>query len=318
MQKRVLGNTGLTVSEIAFGGVEIGVPYGIGVKSRKDMLSDSVAIDLLHAAIDSGVNFFDTARMYGESERIMGEAFKERREEVVICTKCRHFIQPDGSIPDNKEIEKVVEASLEESLKALQTGYIDIFMLHQAPMKLLNNKKIADIFSELKQNGKIRATGVSTYKSEETKRAIETGVWDVIQLPYSLMDQRQSEFFEMAFKKGVGLVIRSVLLKGLLSNRGRGLHPALRDVEKHIESYNRLLKGQDYNLPGMAIKFALSSREVSSVLVGIDRYEYLEESLRAADGRYLDKILLAKAKELAYPDPDFLDLPYWDKMGWLK
>ena len=68
----------------------------------------------------------------------------------------------------------------------------------------------------------------------------------------------------------------------------------------------------------MAIKFALSSREVSSVLVGIDRYEYLEESLRAADGRYLDKILLAKAKELAYPDPDFLDLPYWDKMGWLK
>ena len=90
MIKRTLGNTGIHVSEIAFGGVEIGVPYGIGVKSAADMLSVKEAINLLHTAIDSGINFFDTARMYGTSENIMGNAFKSRRSEVVIATKCRH------------------------------------------------------------------------------------------------------------------------------------------------------------------------------------------------------------------------------------
>jgi aryl-alcohol dehydrogenase-like predicted oxidoreductase len=318
MQKRALGKTGLRVSEIAFGGVEIGIPYGIGVKSKEDMLSESEAIDLLHLAIDSGINFFDTARMYGESERIMGEAFKGCRDKVLICTKCRHFVDPDGNIPEDDALEKIIESSLEESLKTLQTDHVDVFMLHQAPMKVLENEKIADIFLKLQRSGRITATGASTYKPEETKKAIESGVWNVIQLPYNLMDQRQSEFFSKALQSGVGLVIRSVLLKGLLSDRGRGLHPALSDVEEHLKIYNELLDGKDYNLPALATKFALSNPEVSSVLVGIDRREYLEQSLVAADGKYLDNKSLQRAKDLAYPDPEFLNLPYWDRMNWLK
>ncbi len=318
MQKRALGNTGLFVSEIAFGGVEIGIPYGIGVKSKEDMLSEEEAIDLLHMAIDAGINFFDTARMYGESERIMGEAFKGCREKVLICTKCRHFIDQEGNIPEDDELERIIESSLGESLKTLQTDHVDVFMLHQAPMKVLENEKIANIFLKLKRSGRIKATGASTYTTAETKKAIESGVWNVIQLPYNLMDQRQSELFSTAVHNGVGLVVRSVLLKGLLSDRGRGLHPALRDVEEHLKTYNELLEGKDYNLPALATKFALSSPEVSSVLVGIDRREYLEQSLIAADGKYLYHKTLQRAKELAYPDPEFLNLPLWDRMNWLK
>lgn len=86
MNKRLLGQTGIKVSEIAFGGVEIGIPYGIGVSIKTDMISESEAICLLHEAIDSGINIFDTARMYGASESIMGRAFKGRRDQVVICT----------------------------------------------------------------------------------------------------------------------------------------------------------------------------------------------------------------------------------------
>src|SRR5690606_18932773 len=91
MFKRKLGNTGLMVSEIAFGGVEIGMPYGIGIQGEKDMLSEKQAITLLHTATDMGVNFFDTARMYGNSETLMGKAFRDRRKEVIIATKCFHF-----------------------------------------------------------------------------------------------------------------------------------------------------------------------------------------------------------------------------------
>ncbi|MEO6933387.1 MAG: aldo/keto reductase, partial [Chitinophagaceae bacterium] len=100
MLLRSLGNTGFKVSEIAFGGVEIGLPYGIGVKDQADMLSHAEAIRLLHAAIDGGINFFDTARLYGESELIMGKAFKDRRENVLIATKCKHFREANGQIPD--------------------------------------------------------------------------------------------------------------------------------------------------------------------------------------------------------------------------
>jgi len=78
MNKRLLGQTGIQVSEIAFGGVEIGLPYGIGIKSKADMPSREESVRLLHTAVDSGINFFDTARMYGLSESIMGNAFKDR------------------------------------------------------------------------------------------------------------------------------------------------------------------------------------------------------------------------------------------------
>lgn len=318
MIRRPLGKTGIEVSEVAFGGVEIGMPYGIGIKSGNDMLSETEAIHLLHAALDSGINFFDTARMYGNSENIMGMAFKKSRSEVVIGTKCRHLRDSNGAIPVDSKLKKLIVSSLHESLEALQTDYVDLFMLHQADLEILGNEVISSIFSNLKKSGKCRATGVSTYSVEETQKAIETGTWDVIQLPFNLMDQRQEAVFSLASQKGVGIVIRSVLLKGLLSDRGKGLHTALAAVEKHINCYDELLEGTNYNLSTLATKFALSFPEVSSILVGIDRPEYLFKSLEAANGIYLNNPQLARAKELAYPDPVFLNLPYWDKMNWLK
>jgi aryl-alcohol dehydrogenase-like predicted oxidoreductase len=317
MHKRSLGNSGLSVSEIAFGGVEIGIPYGIGVKDRSDMLSHLEAIKLLHAALDGGINFFDTARLYGESELIMGKAFHDRRDKVALATKCKYFRDADGQIPSYVALKKIIESSLKESLNALQTDHVDIFMLHQADIAILQNKDVSRVFSELKDSGLIRATGASTYSVEETTLAIESKAWDVIQLPFNLMDQRQQKVFASAAANGVGLVIRSVLLKGLLSSKGRELHPALKDVEEHVKKYNTLLDDSINDLPSLATKFALSFKEVSSVLVGIDRIDYLERSLQSANGIYLGEKKLAQAKALRYPDPEFLDLPKWDRLGWL-
>lgn len=317
MKKRPLGRTGISVSEIAFGGVEIGIPYGIGVKDKSDMLSHAESVSLLHSALDGGINFFDTARHYGESEAIMGRAFRGRRDQVVLATKCAHFLDEDGGIPPYATLKERITASLEESLRALQTDFIDVYMLHQSDHGILEDDGVARVFEELKGSGKIRACGLSVYQLEETALALAKGCWDVIQLPFNLMDQRQASLFSEARTRGVGLIIRSVLLKGLLSERGRNLHEALRDVESHIQGYRRLL-GEDFpDLPTLATKFALSFPEVSSVLVGIDRAEYLEKTLLAADGHYLSKARLAEAEALAYPDPGFLDLPKWHKLGWL-
>jgi aryl-alcohol dehydrogenase-like predicted oxidoreductase len=191
-------------------------------------------------------------------------------------------------------------------------------MLHQADMEILENEEISTIFSNLKKEGRCRATGVSTYLPEETKKAIEVGMWDVIQVPFNLMDQRQGAFFPLASEKGVGIMIRSVLLKGLLSDRGEGLHPALKEVEQHIMRYHELLDESVCDLSTLATKFALSFPEVSTILVGIDRTEYLYKTVEAANGIYLNNKILASAKELSYPDPGFLNLLYWDKMNWLR
>ena len=318
MKKRPLGNTGIDVSEIAFGGVEIGMPYGIGVKNTNDMLSEKEAINLLHAALDNGINFFDTARMYGTSENIMGKAFKGKRSDVVICTKCRHFLDNKDRIPSHSIVTDIIENSLDESLDALQTDHVEVFMLHQANLDILENDGISSVFQNLKKEGKIKATGVSTYTQEETQKAIETGLWDVIQLPFNLMDQRQAAFFAEAKEKGIGLVVRSVLMKGLLSDRGKNLHPALNEVEQHISGYINLQDLSGYSLPMLATKFALSFPEISSILVGIDREEYLEQSVEAANGVYLDNDMMKEARQSAFPDADFLNLHHWSKMNWLK
>jgi len=318
MKKRDLGKTGIEVSEIAFGSVEIGMPYGIGIKGREDMLSEEGAIELLNEALDRGINFFDTARMYGNSEQIIGKAFKNRRDEIVLCTKCRHLKDNDGELLKGVEIDEIIINSFNESLDALKTGFVDVLMLHQVDNEILENREIADTFIKLKREGRIKATGISTYTIEDTKKAIDLGIWDVIQLPFNLMDQRQASLFEQARQKGVGIVVRSILLKGLLSDRGKNLHPALKDVEKHIENFDDFLDQINLSLPEFAIKFGLSYPEVSAVLVGLDKFSYLQQTFKAANGIYLNEEELERAKDLSYPDPGFLNLPYWDKMNWLK
>ncbi len=310
MNQRELGNTGIQVSEIAFGGVEIGMPYGLGVNGKKDMLSKSESIRLLHDAIDGGINYFDTARMYGASEEIMGKAFKNKRDKVVIATKCNHLKGSNG-------INNQIRQSLSKSLGALQTDFVDVFMLHSVNKEILKNETIKETFLRLKEEKLVRSTGVSTYTIEESRLAINSGVWDVVQIPFNLMDQSQENIFELAKNKGIGLIVRSVLFKGILTDKGRDLHEALSSVEQHIKLFDDLLIETNTDLATLATKFALSYEQISSVLVGIDKPYYLKKALSLADGNYLKNKQLQTVKKLQYPNPEFLDLIKWNQMGWL-
>ncbi|MCC5938343.1 MAG: aldo/keto reductase [Lunatimonas sp.] len=312
-----LGNTGLRVSEVAFGGVEIGLPYGIGVRSEADMLQEREAVNLLSRSLEEGINFFDTARMYGESERLMGIAFASKRDQVVISSKCRHFRDQKGQLPESGELTQIIHRSVEESLLALRTDYLDLFMLHQADEEILQREEIIGAFLALKQSGKVRSIGASTYTVAESTVAVESGIWQVVQLPFNLLDQRQATVFDGAANRGVGLVIRSVLLKGLLSERGKNLPLPLERVEEHIQKLADLAGTMNIDLTTLAIRFALSFEAVSSVLVGIDRESYLLHAIEAARNPHLDENVFDTVKRLAFPDPEFIDLPHWDRMGWL-
>lgn len=318
MKKRKLGNTGIEVSEMAFGTVALGLPYGLGIEEASQMLPGDEAIRLLQAALAEGINFFDTARQYGKSEMLLGRAFRAHRKEVIIATKCAHLRRPDHTLPTEKELAAAIERSLAASLEALQTDYVDVLMLHDGDEELIRHEGIKKLFQRYKKEGRIRATGVSTYTPEETKAVIDSGGWDMVQVPFNLMDQRHSVLFEELERKGTGIVIRSVLLKGLLSEQRPPLHPALQEVEQHIATYGPLTQATGLRLPELATKFVLSFPQVSAVLVGIDRMEYLQEALGSVRGGILETAFFKQAREGAFKDPGFLNLHQWSVKGWLK
>lgn len=291
------------------------MPYGIGAPAANHMPTETAAVQLLQAALAAGINFIDTAREYGQSEMIIGKAFKTTRSEVVIATKCKHLHQPDTIVQTG--FAASIEQSLAESLDALQTDYADIFMLHDNDPQIVHNPEVIDTFGNLKKSGRIRATGVSTYTPEETLATIESGHWDVIQVPFNLLDQRQEQLFDLAHRKGVAVVVRSVLMKGLLAKNTGPLHPALHSVEQCIARLVELAQQWQMALPALATRFALSFKEISAVLVGLDKPEYLVQSLQTADGRYFSPAQLQQLQSMAYVDPAFINLHHWHVKGWL-
>jgi aryl-alcohol dehydrogenase-like predicted oxidoreductase len=315
MQKRSLGKTGIMVSEIAFGGVEIGLPYGV----HKELMPQDAAINLLKAAVDSGINFFDTARMYGCSEERMGMAFKGMRDKLVVSSKCPHLRLADGTIRSMMALSPFVEESLHTSLKMLGTDYLDVYLIHGADAEIMKIDEVGDVFETIKRKGYVRAIGVSTYGFADFKLACEDGRWDVVQLAFNLMDQTAADMFPVARQTGIGIVVRSVLMRGILTDVGVDLtHGKLYPVAEHRKKYLELLKDKNDSLSDLATKFVLSFADVSSVLVGIDKMEFLEKAVALANGTYLDDAILAQIKQLAYPDPDFLNLAIWDRNGWTK
>ena len=192
---------------------------------------------------------------------------------------------------------------------------VDVLMLHQADIEILQNEAVCRTFEDIIKEGLSMAIGASTYTVEESEVAINSGLWEVIQLPYNLLDQRQSKVFDLGAEKGVGMVVRSVLLRGMLSDRGKNLKAPLAEIEKHIANYAVLAAEEGLTLPEYATRFVLDQPNVSSVLVGIDKPLYLEKALETAHQPALSKKLMDGA--IPFPDPEFINIPYWDRMGWL-
>jgi aryl-alcohol dehydrogenase-like predicted oxidoreductase len=316
MESRPLGRTGLRVSLLSFGCVELGLPYGIGILSRADMLSDDQAVELLQAAAARGVTFYDTAPSYGTSEQLLGRAFAACRDRVVICTKCPALTGDDGRVLPKRALRDRLLTSLDSSLKALRTDHVDILMLHKLEEPAITNDEVAELFADLKSQRTIRAAGVSTYPGGVTARVIESGRWDVIQLAFNLLDQRETAYLEAAAAAGIGIVVRSVLFKGILTDRGRELHPELKFIQDHRDRCAAAVP-QGMALAEFATRYAMSKCGVSTVLVGIDRFEYLDQALAMGEAGALTPEQLALGDSMVFPDPNDIDMPGWHAKGWL-
>lgn len=308
MNYRRLGRTNLQVSEISLGTVELGMDYGIPAQGAHRRPSGADAGRLLNRALDLGVNLIDTAQAYGGSEVIIGQALKSRRDEYILATKIGSLSWEGYS---GTELRKRVEASITESLQALQTDIIDLLYIHNATPELIQQGEIVEIMEWARQAGHARFIGTTTYGEAAPLAVLEDGHFDCIQVAYNLLDRQFEErVLPLAKEKDIGVVIRSVLLKGALTYRYVHLPEELHELREAVDAVNSLCSAQSSGLPELAYRFVLGQPVVSTALVGTARIHELQEIVSFAGCTALPAELLNDIREIVV-SPDQLNPGTW-------
>jgi len=211
MQYRTLGKTGFKVSEVSFGSWAIGGTWGT--------VDDATSLSALQEAVDNGVNFFDTADVYGDgrSERLVGKLAKSQKQRIYIATKAGRALNPHVAEGYNL---KNITAFVESSLKRLDVDALDLLQLHCPPTEVYNNEAFFEGLKTLKKDGKIKNLGVSVEKVDEAMRAIEYDHVTTVQIIFNMFRHKPAElFFEAAKAKNVGILARVPLASGMLTGK---------------------------------------------------------------------------------------------------
>lgn len=310
---RTLGRSNLQVSPLALGTVELGIDYGIAAPGHFGRPPEADAIALVHATLDAGINFIDTARGYGESETVLGKALRGRRHEAILATKVGVHL-PDGSVPTGAALRQHMLDSLATSLRLLQTDYVDVWQIHNTDVAVLaQSETIAAVFDEARQAGKIRSTGGSFYGAVTPIQGIHLNIFDVIQVTYSVFDQRLVEqVFPLAERHNIGVLVRSVLLRGALTDRADHLPDRLETLRARSRQYRQIVaeSGTGLTPAQAAIAFALAQPQISSVLIGIRSIDELAENLPALNMKLPDA-LIGQLTALRLDDEDLLNPGTW-------
>ena len=297
MNYRILGKTGFEVSEISLGTWQVGGKWG-------DKFDHSNADRILNEAIDRGVNFIDTADVYGggESEKAVGKLLRSRSERIYVATKCGRRLQPHTN---EAYTPRALRNFVEDSLKNMGVDTIDLIQLHCPPTAVYYRPEIFEMFDQLITEGKILKLGVSVEKVEEALKAIEYPHVDTVQIIFNIFRQRPRElFFEQAQKKNIGVIVRVPLASGLLSGKfdenttfSEGDH---RNFNRQGAGFDKgeTFAGIDYptgleavaalkqsfpnvTLSALALKWILLFEEVSCVIPGASNVEQVIANVNA-------------------------------------
>ena len=314
MKYRELGRTGWKISEISFGAWAIGGTWG--------KVDDRESLAALHAAIDGGVNFFDTADVYGDgrSERLMAKLKKERKDKFYIATKAGRRLNPHTAEGYNR---RNLTAFVERSLKNLRADAIDLLQLHSAPTEVYYMPEVFAVLDDLVKAGKIRHYGVSVEKVEEALKAIEFPGVQSVQIIFNILRQRPAElFFPEARRRRVGILARLPLASGLLSGKLTRTSTFARDDHRHFnrhgEAFDRgeTFSGVDYEtglklveqlrplapagmtMPQLALRWILEFPAVTCAIPGAKRPAQVQENVAASDQPRLSRTAMKKIQAL--------------------
>ena len=314
MEYRELGRTGWRISAISFGGWAIGGTWG--------PVDDRESLAALHRAVDLGVNFFDTADVYGDghSERLLGQLRRERRETLYIATKAGRRLDPHTADGYNRQN---LTAFVERSLKNLRTDTIDLLQLHCPPTEVYYTPEVFGILDDLVKQGKIRYYAVSVEKVEEGLKALEYPGVQSVQIIFNIFRQRPAElFFSEAKRRRVSIVARVPLSSGMLTGKMRrdttfspDDHRAFNrqgeafdrgetfsgvDFETGLQAVEALrpLAPEGTTMAQFALRWILMFDAVTCTIPGAKRPAQVEENVRAADLPPLPDATMAKVREV--------------------
>lgn len=311
MQFRTLGRTGLTVSALSFGTVSLGVDYGIASPGNYGCPTDSEALNLLRMAADSGITLFDTAPAYGKSEQLLGKALARERD-CLFASKITVPSSDDGQLPHAAVVRKGTMASIDLSLRSLQRDCLDIVQIHNATVEIIMRGDVAELLIEARQSGKIRFLGASVYTEAEALAVINAGCFDLLQLPFSILDQRPAvRVLQAAETAGVAILNRSALLKGVLSTKGQWLPSELAVLCQGAQQVVSALAGCWEALPETALRFCLTVPQIASVLIGARTGEELSQALAAEANGGLTADQFQCCQELALDVGELLNPATW-------
>ncbi len=295
MQYRILGKSDLSISVIGFGCMSL-------------QMNDASNDKLINKAIDSGINFFDTADIYqnGENEICLGKAVMHLRDKIIIATKVGNKIKKVGSGLDWDASKKHVLSAVEQSLKRLQTDYIDLYQLHGGTIGDPIDETI-EAFEMLKQQGKIRNYGISSIRPNVIREYVKRSNIVSVMMQYSILDRRPEEVcFDLLEQNNIGVLARGSVAKGLLIDKPveNYLNYDIGDVSKAATAV-ALLSNEQRNNAQTALRFVLNEKIISSAVVGIRTMPQLDEAVQAVDSPelmedeidYLKKILAANHYE---------------------
>jgi aryl-alcohol dehydrogenase-like predicted oxidoreductase len=299
MEYRPLGRTGWNISEIGFGA------WGIGGDAWGST-DDKASLAALHRAIDLGVNFIDTADVYGDghSEQLIAQVRKARSEQIVIATKAGRRLNPHTAAGYNRQN---LTSFVERSLKNLETEALDLLQLHCPPSEVYDMPEVFGILDDLMQQGKIRFYGVSVERVDEALKAITYPNVQSVQIIFNMFRLKPAEqFFAAAREHRVGILARVPLASGLLTGKFRPQTQFApndhRNYNRHGEAFDQgeTFAGVDYEtglraveelrplvpqgatMAQFALRWILMFPEVTAAIPGAKNPQQAEDNVHAA------------------------------------
>ena len=271
MDYKILGKSNLNISRIGFGTMSL-------KPNQPDFNS------LIDAAIDTGINYFDTADLYdkGENEIMLGKVFKGRRDKVIIASKAGNQWREDGSGWDWNPRKEYILKCAEGSLKRLQTDYLDLYQLHGGTMED-NIEESIEAFEILLKQGKILNYGLSSIRPNVIREHVKHGTMVSVMTQYSLLDKRPEEStLDLLKENNIGVVTRGSVASGLLINKPAKEYLGFSEAEvKQAKDLLDSMADSNKKASQIAIQYVLNHPAVTSAIIGMRTMEQLEDAVKA-------------------------------------
>jgi aryl-alcohol dehydrogenase-like predicted oxidoreductase len=297
LPRTTLGRTGLTVTTLGYGAMELrGAPRGPAI-------DDEQAGAVLNAVLDAGINYIDTSPDYGNSEELIGRFIANRRADYFLASKCGCLVgatpAPPGERNPHVFTAENVRAGVEQSLRRLNTDYLDVVQFHASPSRQqLEADGGLEALLALQREGKVRFIGMSGTLPNISEQ-IAMGVFDVFQIPYSALQREHEQAIAEAAQAGAGIVIRGGAARGAPTDwehrQSAMLAPGTMKDRWEQAGLDDLLDGM--SRMEFTLRFTLSDPQLDTTIVGTANPEHLRDNVVAASKGPLPASVVAEAKQ---------------------